>query len=61
MQKNEIGRSVLSFWVFFFLEHVYPFESATIHSSYLQNLCVAAAYRPVHELLEEEKKVLVLF
>jgi SpoVK/Ycf46/Vps4 family AAA+-type ATPase len=24
---------------------------------YLQNLCIAAAYRPVHELLEEEKKV----
>jgi SpoVK/Ycf46/Vps4 family AAA+-type ATPase len=25
--------------------------------SYLQNLCIAAAYWPVHELLEEEKKV----
>jgi hypothetical protein len=24
---------------------------------FLQNLCIAAAYRPVHELLEEENKV----
>lgn len=24
---------------------------------FLQNLCIASAYRPVHELLEEEKKV----
>ena len=48
MQKDEIVCSL--------------FESyATIHSSCLQNLCVAAAYRPVHELLEEEKKVLMLF
>lgn len=25
----------------------------------LQNLCIAAAYRPVQELLEEERKVLL--
>jgi hypothetical protein len=30
----------------------------SIHCSFLQNLCIAAAYRPVHELLEEEKKVI---
>lgn len=29
----------------------------TCLAHFLQNLCVAAAYRPVHELLEEEKKV----
>ena len=26
-------------------------------STAVQNLCVAAAYRPVQELIEEEKKV----
>jgi hypothetical protein len=28
---------------------------------YVQNLCIASAYRPVQELIEEEKKVVMLF
>ena len=29
----------------------------TLLVHFLQNLCVVTAYRPVHQLLEEEKKV----
>jgi hypothetical protein len=32
-----------------------------LNCCYVQNLCIASAYRPVQELIEEEKKVVILF